>query len=159
MKNRGFTLIELVMVLILVGILAVTALPRFFDRSTFDARGFHDETLAALRYAQKTAIAQRRDVCVTFTSNSVTLTVAKFASPSTCVTGIKDSNTTDLVSPAGVSPYQVTGRTSTVAFQSTPTSFKFNALGQPQPNSKKTIQVSGAANSITIEQETGYVHQ
>lgn len=159
MKTRGFTLIELIMILILTGVLAVAVMPRFFDRNTFDARGFQDEVLAALRFAQKSAIAQRRDVCVTFASNNVTLTIAISASPSTCVTGTKDANTTDLASPSGTTPYQVTGRTSSVVFQSTPTNFKFNALGQPQPNSRQTIQVVGAANTITIEQETGYVHQ
>ena len=44
----GFTLIELITVLILVGILAVTALPRMFDRNTFESRGFFDETTLVL---------------------------------------------------------------------------------------------------------------
>ncbi|MEQ1669033.1 MAG: prepilin-type N-terminal cleavage/methylation domain-containing protein, partial [Sulfuriferula sp.] len=51
--TTGFTLIELIVVIVIIGILAVTAVPRFFDKSTFETRGFADETTAALRYAQK----------------------------------------------------------------------------------------------------------
>ena len=152
MNARGFTIIELVMVLILVGILAVNALPRFFDRNTFDSRGFHDQTLAALRYAQKSAIAQRRNVCITFTSKSVTLTIASAA-------GASASCDKNLDNPAGSSPFTITGRTSGVVFQTVPTNFSFNALGQPQPNSTQTVQVSGVPYKITVEKETGYVHQ
>jgi len=69
----GFTLIELIMVIVMLGILAVFAAPRMFNSEDFYARGFHDETLALLRYAQKTAIAQRRTVCVDFSASSITL--------------------------------------------------------------------------------------
>lgn len=69
-RQRGFTLIELIMVMVMLGVLAVFAAPRIFNSDDFYARGFHDETLALLRYAQKTAIAQRRTVCVTFTSSA-----------------------------------------------------------------------------------------
>lgn len=48
----GFHPDQYVTVLILVGILAVTALPRMFDRNTFESRGFFDETKSILRYAQ-----------------------------------------------------------------------------------------------------------
>ena len=39
------------MVIVIIGVLAVVALPRFFDRSVFDERGFFDEALSAVRYA------------------------------------------------------------------------------------------------------------
>ena len=45
----GFTLIELVMVIAMLGVLAVFAAPRMFNSGDFYARGFHDETLALLR--------------------------------------------------------------------------------------------------------------
>jgi MSHA pilin protein MshC len=61
---RGFTLVELVITMIVMGILAVVALPRFANQSTFESRGFTDQTLAALQFARKVAVASGRNVCV-----------------------------------------------------------------------------------------------
>lgn len=150
MKSAGFTLVELVMTMTIVGILAVAAIPRLLDRQIFESKGFYDETLAALRYAQKAAIAQRRTVCVAFTSTSVTLTIASAAGASACPAN------TNLTGPTGISPFVVTAR-SGVSFAATPANFSFDALGQASIG-QANIQITGAAGSVTVEQATGYVH-
>jgi MSHA pilin protein MshC len=145
----GFTLVELVVVLMLTGILAVAVLPKFVGLQAFDDRGFHDSTLAALRYAQKAAIAQRHTVCVTFTATTITAKIASAVPPSTTCD-------TDLAGPNGTSPYTITARGSS-AFASVPTAFNFSALGRASTG--QTIQVANVTSSITVEAETGYVHE
>lgn len=53
--QRGFTLTELVIILVLVGVLAAFVAPRI-DIEGFERQAFGDELVNALRYAQKTAI-------------------------------------------------------------------------------------------------------
>lgn len=156
--QRGFTLVELVMVIVLVGVLAVVAAPRIFNTNDFNARGFHDETLAMLRYAQKTAIAQRRTVCVTFGANTLTLAIAADPAISSCaVPG-------GLQGPNGAAPVITAKSTVTYANPAYP-ELRFDGLGQPLDAAGvalaagRTLQVNGATNTITVEAATGYVHE
>lgn len=154
-RMRGFTLIELIMVMVLLGVLAAYAAPRIFNRSDFDARGMHDMTMSYLRYAQKSAIAQRRQVCVGYSASSVTLTIAVAAGAGACPAAAPlngpDGQST-LSAPSGVS------------FTPTPATMAFDALGQPLDDtgavlaSARTIVVAGTGRTITVEAVTGYVH-
>lgn len=53
---QGFTLVELVTVMILIGILAVVALPRFIGPSSYSAYSLRNEFLGELRLAQQLAM-------------------------------------------------------------------------------------------------------
>lgn len=151
---RGFTLIELIMVLVLMGVLAAFAVPRIMNADSFLARGFHDETLAYLRYAHKTAISQRRTVCVAFGANSLTLTIAN-APAVACNTALSGpGNTAQLIASGAV----VYGNAPA------PISFNFNGLGQPvnaagAAMATQTFQVATVARNIIVESVTGYVHE
>jgi MSHA pilin protein MshC len=159
--QRGFTLIELIMVIVIVGILAVVVLPRFYGVNVFNSRGFADQVQATLRYAQKEAIAQHRNVCVAMAANDITLTIAN-AIPSLATSPCN----TNLALPG-----QATNIISTPSAAITltlapaiPPTFIFGALGKPWdaagviPSAQKLIAISGATNNIVVEAETGYVH-
>jgi MSHA pilin protein MshC len=158
--QSGFTMIEAVAVIAIVGVLFVVAIPTAdnISGSAFYKRGFHDETLALLRYGQKAAIAQRRTVCVTFTSTSVELKIDPTASTPNCsisLQGPKEGGTT-VTAMSGVS-YSITT-------PPLPEDFNYDGLGVPVDASgaaldtNRTIKVLGAAKSITVQAYTGYTH-
>lgn len=71
--KAGFSLIELLAVIILLGILGVVALGRLGDGSQADARGFYDDTVAAVGFAQKFAISSGCDVRVVMSAGGYQL--------------------------------------------------------------------------------------
>jgi MSHA pilin protein MshC len=52
---NGYTVIELVVVIVILGVLAAIVGPRFFDTRVFNERGYADEIASAMRYSQKIA--------------------------------------------------------------------------------------------------------
>ena len=142
--ESGFSFTELVVVLILVGVLAAVAAP-FLSTAVIDEAKFYTETQAFLRYAQKSAVAQRRNVCVSFTATTVSATLA---------TSFGAACSSALTGPGGVSPYAVTAQKS-AGFSATPTAITFDADGVP--NNPQTLVILGS-NSIVVEAGSGYVH-
>lgn len=152
-SSRGFTLTELIVTIVVAGILAAVVLPRFSGSTGFEERGLRDETLAALRYAQKSAVAARRLVCVSFTGNSVSARIAATFAAANCTTG------SDLPAPGDSGALRVSGARSGAAFSAWPVAgLTFNAFGEP--NAQQVIQIQGlpANLQITVEAPTGYVH-
>jgi MSHA pilin protein MshC len=74
-RQHGFTLVELVAVVVIVGIVAAIAAPRFVDTVVFNERGYADEIAASLRYAQRVAIASECNV--RFTVNAAAYSAAQ----------------------------------------------------------------------------------
>jgi MSHA pilin protein MshC len=157
----GFTLVELIMTMVIVGILAVVAAPRFFDADVFRSKGFADQVQATLRYAQKEAIAQRRNACVAVAASTITLTIASNS-------GAAVACDTNLALPAGGNSITSPSAAITITLApAAPATFSFDALGKPYdvsgttPSAQKSFTISGASNIIYVyvEAETGYVHQ
>jgi MSHA pilin protein MshC len=130
--QRGFTIVELITVIIILGIVAVAALPRFTGIDSFNEFAAADQVKAALRYAQKTAIAAHSNVTVTITT----------ADPPACTTNMTGWAISCAL-PAGVA----------LGGTLAPT---FDSMGRPVPNATANTVVGGT--TITIEAETGYVH-
>lgn len=56
-QSRGYTIVEVVLVVVILAIIGTLAGPRFFDNTAFEEREYYDELVTALRYAQKVAVA------------------------------------------------------------------------------------------------------
>lgn len=67
--QAGFTLLELVTTLVVIGILSAVALPRLFDDQSFRERGYADELASTLRYARAVAITSECAVSVDLQAN------------------------------------------------------------------------------------------
>lgn len=70
--ERGFTLIELVTVIILVGILSITLFSRLDSAATAPIQSGRDDLIAALFFAQQQAM-MRSNITLVLTTNSVSV--------------------------------------------------------------------------------------
>ncbi len=145
--SRGFTMIELVTVLVIIGIISAVALPRFFSADSFNDRGFYTEVINAMRFSQQLAVAINCNTRVVLNSNSYNITLDD--DPSTCS---GNSFTTPARNPVtGESGFS--GSSSNVSI--TPATVTFNALGAVA--SDTTITVGG--RSFCIHATTGYISE
>ncbi len=154
MRNfqHGFTLVELVVTMVVGGIIAAVAMPRFAAKDTFDTRGFYDRATATVRYAQKLAIAQRREVFVcVYAPPAPAIGDISVSYASGCATPITDVSGVALKvsAPSGIA-------------LSPTTNFSFlGGLGETAAEVTITLTSSVAGDpvrSIKIENGTGYVH-
>ncbi len=154
--HSGFTLIELIVVMVMIGILAVVVLPRLDLLTGFDEIGYRDKVKATLEFARKSAVAQRRNVRVSRAGNNLALTIDNDV-PEGAGAGLYPRQltlpaadracggaTNQICAPAGI----------TLAGSATLT---FSPLGQPSAAASYTV-TGDAAHAIAVEAETGYVH-
>ena len=147
----GFTLIELVMTILVLSILASSALPRFFDLSGYQQRGFFDDTLNAVRYAQKLAVATGCNVQFSISSNQYTLKRPGASDRSLCTSSTASDYTQPVSRPgSGESSYQ--GSQSGVSISNI--TLYFNAQGTASADATLTL----ANRQIKVVKDTGFVY-
>lgn len=155
--QSGFTMIELIVMMIVIGIMAVVVLPRFDLLRGFDEVGYRDKVRATLEYARKSAVAQRRNVRVVLAGNSLTLSIDNDIPEG----GSANTYPRALVLPArdgacGGATNQICAP-SGVTLSSATATLTFSALGKPSVAATYTVTGDGS-HTINVEAETGYVH-
>ncbi len=150
-RTSGFTLVELVIVLTILGILFAVGAPRFFSRSEFHERFFFQDSLAALRYAQKLAVASGCEVQVTFTASDYAL-----AQRASCQAGAFSQA---VPNPGTGEPTYTEQAPSGTALASSVNPMVFDGLGRALDASLTVADatVTVGAHSISVVGETGFV--
>ena len=98
--NNGFTLIELISVIVLLSVMGIVGIARLGNLSGFDSHGFYNEVVNAVRYGQKLAISTGCSLQVTISATGYALHQRQ----TDCITG---AFTRDVVNPSDrSSPYQ-----------------------------------------------------
>lgn len=145
--QRGFTLVELVVVMLLMVLLAGIGASRFASTEGFAAQGIADRLAAGLRTAQATAMAQRLPVHVSLVASPLSMSV--------CL----DAGCTQSLSPAGLQDAWLPAGDGISL--DTSLSFRFQPDGSTDLSTSRDLRVLGgtAANAPTvrIEAATGLV--
>lgn len=153
-RAAGYTVIELIVVMVLLGILSVSAMPYLGTATGMRDDAWRDQVVTALWHARSTAVTHRRVVCVSFSATGVSLTMARSNPASACELSVPapdggstfarsaNSAAATSVSPAGILYFQPGGRVTT-------------ALGGGTA-AQWTISLQGVA-PVRIEGATGHV--
>lgn len=159
LKYKGFTLVELIIVIVLIGILAVVAAPKMsFSAKDANTYEFRDRLLSLLRHTQLQAIQNTSSTC-----NRVVIQTGVFGQNNNCSNNsVPSSFTNDFLgltaneNPSAQVSFQVNNSAINSIFD-----VRFNALGQPLEDCLGgcTVQIIGEDTlTITIEAQ-GYIHR
>jgi MSHA pilin protein MshC len=174
-RSTGFTIVELVVVIVIMGILGAIGVARFWDNSIFQNRAYADQARTIIRYAQKLAISQNRPIFVRANGNSFAVCTGAGCAANELVVAPGGSNSGSSASRARcqadnayVSTWMCEGRPDNVVVGGPAGVFFFDALGRPynagdavpvSSFAQMTFTFSSASNSaqVIIWPETGYV--
>lgn len=177
-RNAGFSLAEFIMLLVIIGVLAVVAVPLFESRA-LEERGFFDDVTSAVRYARMVAISSNCPVqlsipdpnSVPYSPNSYVLNQPAPDPSDSRPPGCTGAFTKPVVHAAGENPKGGTGGMKAVApgvitlsmrftdDGTTSTTVVFTPKGTLSDNRDRTVTVGTQgvdSKSITIFAVTGF---
>ena len=176
-KNSGFTLIELIVVIILISIMAVTVLPKFSTSNGFEEYTYRDELITKLRAIQLRSMQQTNDTtCHQVHIQTTPHIIGLQGTDANAVDRCRTSNVDDpkiLCYTADSKTICYAGETTTVEIESKHsvfftlseglTSFNFSSWGRPigcitKAPCEITITISGENSPKIFINSEGYIH-
>lgn len=148
--NAAFTLIELMIVIVIIGIAAAMAIPMVSSAASFQIRSAANLVAADLEYAKSMAISRGRPYKVVFDSSTESYQV-------------EDPNNNVVTPPgrragatfgAGTRLSQVVINTASFGGSQTVT---FDYLGSPDNGGTVELQAEGITKRINVEPVTGFI--
>ena len=160
MNQKGFTLVEIVMVIILMAITAMVVIPRLGDVTASKASVFVEKLRADIRYAQNLAMTQNRRYRVYFNTipspNPGYAVVNDASGDGWGATGANEYAS----DPAGGGNLSVTlnaGQFAGITVSTPAGGFvEFNSLGVP--TAAATLTITPGGQTVTIIAQTGAVN-
>jgi len=149
-RNGGYTIVEVVLVIVILAIIGSVAGPRFFDDRAFDERGYYDEVVSALRYAQKVAVASGCHVRVDVAASAYSL------SQQSSLAGHCDALDMSFPVPVLLSTGDAVNGVAPAGIIVAPAiAFSYNPLGQTSLAANQTLTVGG--RTLTVQADSGLV--
>lgn len=139
------------MVVVVLGILAISAMPKFFNIGTFQQRSFFDDTLNAISYAQKLAVATNCNVQVSIAANQFELKRPSATDRSLC-RSTSDSDFTLAVPRPGSGESNYRGSLAGISLADT--TIYFNAKGHASTDA----EINVGNRRISVVGSTGFVY-
>lgn len=151
-KHAAFTIIELIVILVIIGILAVTVAPKLLGKNEFAAVAVRDQIIAQLRLGQLRAMNDRSACYAVRVSSSI----IGLYQQANCTGGFVVDSATELEGGVSVS----IGTASTTL---TTLNILFDGTGRPNgghcsADSRCTLTVSAGNTAKACFEAEGYVH-
>lgn len=148
-KYNGFTIIELIVVIIMLAIMATTVMPKFFTSTGFQEYTYQAEVIAKLRSIQLRAMQQTNSSeCHSVVVTQSALGLSKICGSTSA--GNWQGDTTSVIIQNG---HDVTFDVSFGNY-----AFTFDSMGRPSCNTCLITVIGDSKLIIKIESE-GYIHE
>jgi prepilin-type N-terminal cleavage/methylation domain-containing protein len=155
--SKGFTLIELVMVLVLAGILAALAIPRFDSFYSIKLDGCAKKIAADVRYSQQMAVSRHSSSRIVFNIASDTYSAEEQLVTGGPWSGLKDPFTRYNLTMNFNSDPQYRGIDIVAANFASSNTLQFDWQGVVVSGGSITLNYQGNARTIIVANNTGKV--